>query len=137
MQLRHQRIAAIARSVDGLGVGFYSLIAAVLPGEEGSRNNSGAAGWRDAINRNDNLPETERQVVPTDSYMGKIEGRNQDKTHIVLFEHVPAVVKFVLKNPIEFFKDADTFNALAELVGNVEAVESVASPFREVVSVAV
>ena len=118
-QSPHQCIIAdVARSVDGLGVGLYSLVAAVLP-----QYSSGATAWRDAVNRNDRLPEVNRQAVPHGIYQGKVHG-NRKQTHIVLFDQAPAVVKFVMKNPMEFFGDAEAHEAMVQLAG-YEATESV------------
>ena len=114
-----QRIAAVARSVDGLGVGLYSLVAAVLP-----EASSGASAWKDAVNRNDRLPEADRQAIPA-TYLGKIEG-NRQQTHVVLLEFVPSVISFVLKEPMEFFNDTEAHEALVQLAGR-EATELAAN----------
>ena len=110
MEALPQRITAVARSVDGLGLGLYSLISAVLP-----EASSGAGAWKDAINRNDRLAEKDRQTIPT-TYMGKVEG-NRKQTHVVLFEHAPSVLKFVLKEPMDFFGNTEAREAFAQLVG--------------------
>ena len=112
-----QRLAAVAWSVDGLGVGLYSLVAAVLP-----EASSGAVAWRDTVNRNERLSETDRNVVPI-TYTGKVEG-NRQQTHVVPFEHAPSVVRFVLKDPMDFFGDNEAHEALIQLAGHV-ATETV------------
>jgi hypothetical protein len=105
------RLAAVARSTDGHGLGLYSLVAKVLPGAS-----SGAGAWKDALNRNERLGEADRREVPT-TYLGKVEG-NRQTTRIVRFELAPSVVSFVLKDPLEdFFQNDEAREALAQLAG--------------------
>jgi hypothetical protein len=105
------RLAAVARSTDGHGLGLYSLVGAALP-----EASSGAGAWKDALNRNERLEEADRREVP-ETYMGKVEG-NRKTTHIVRFELAPSVVSFVLKDPLgEFFQNDEARETLAELAG--------------------
>jgi hypothetical protein len=105
------RLAAVARSTDGCGLGLYSLVGAALP-----EASSGAGAWKDALNRNERLEEADRREVPT-TYLGKVEG-NRQRTRIVSFELAPSVLSFVLRDPLEeFFQNDEAREALAELAG--------------------
>jgi hypothetical protein len=105
-----ERVAGIAKSLDGCGLGLYSLAAAVVPDAS-----TGTGAWKDAVNRNERLDEASRRVVPP-TCMGKVKN-NRKTTHVVLLEDAPDAVRFVLKQPHEFFDKPEAVEALAKLVG--------------------
>jgi hypothetical protein len=105
-----ERVAGIAKSLDGRGLSLYSLAAAVVPDAS-----TGIGAWKDAVNRNERLDEALRRVVPP-TCMGKVEN-NRKTTHVVLLEDAPDAVRFVLKQPHEFFDNPEAVEALAKLVG--------------------
>jgi len=103
-----ERLAAVARSIDGRGVGLYSLASAVA-------GTSGSDAWKNAVERNERLEEPLRREVPP-SYLGKVTD-NRKSTQVVLFENVSLAVSFVQKEPVAFFSDDFVLEALKSLVG--------------------
>lgn len=91
-----QRLSAVARSGDGLGVGVYSLVAAVLP-----EASSGFIAWKNAVIHNNCLPMADKQTVP-DTYTGNVDGK---PTIVVIFDHAPSVVRFVMNYKMIIFEE--------------------------------